>query len=125
MENIKAIQLIDKILKNLDETGINSDTLVDDIKKLRAYAIDQDVKIPLVVKVLRMTYEHILENDSFLIASLVDEPIEGADEDDVPEDIEVVSPVDNLKYLVALTRNLNNKGNIADLREYKALLMAY
>ena len=125
MENIKAIQLIDKILKNLDETGINSDTLVDDIKKLRAYAIDQDVKIPLVVKVLRMTYEHILENDSFLIASLVDEPIEDADGDDVPEDIEVVSPVDNLKYLVALTRNLNNKGNIADLREYKALLMAY
>ena len=48
-----------------------------------------------------------------------------ADEDDVPEDIEVVSPVDNLKYLVALTKNLNNKGNIADLREYKALLMAY
>ncbi len=125
MENIKAIQLIDKILENLDETGINSDTLVDDIKKLRAYAIDQDVKIPLVVKVLRMTYEHILENDSFLIPSLVDEPIEGADEDDVPEDIEVVSPVDNLKYLIALTRNLNNKGNVADLREYKALLMGY
>ena len=125
MENIKAIQLIDKILKNLDETGINSDTLVDDIKKLRVYAIDQDQKIPLVVKVLRMTYEHILENDSFLIASLVDEPIEDADEDDVPEGIEVVSPVDNLKYLIALTKNLNNKGNIADLREYKALLMAY
>lgn len=125
MENIKAIQLIDKILKNLDDTGINSDTLIDDMKELRVYAIEQDEKVPLVVKVLRMTYEHIEENDSFLIPSLTDEPLEESDEDEEPLEQEAVSPVDNLKYLVALTRNLNNKGNIADLREYKALLMEY
>lgn len=125
MENIKAIQLIDKILKNLDDTGINSDTLIDDMKELRVYAIEQDEKAPLVVKVLRMTYEHIEENDSFLIPSLTDEPLEESDEDQEPLEQEAVSPVDNLKYLVALTRNLNNKGNIADLREYKALLMEY
>jgi hypothetical protein len=125
LENIKAIQLIDKILKNLDDTGINSDTLIDDMKELRVYAIEQDEKVPLVVKVLRMTYEHIEENDSFLIPSLTDEPLEESDENEEPLEQEAVSPVDNLKYLVALTRNLNNKGNIADLREYKALLAAY
>lgn len=125
MENIKAIQLIDKILKNLDDIGINSDTLIDDMKELRVYAIEQDEKVPLVVKVLRMTYEHIQANDSFLIPSLTDEPLEESDEDEEPVEQDAVSPVDNLKYLVALTRNLNNKGNIADLREYKALLMEY
>lgn len=125
MENIKAIQLIDKILKNLDDTGINSDTLIDDMKELRVYAIEQDEKIPLVVKVLRMAYEHIQANDSFLIPPLADEPLEESDEDEEPVEQDAVSPVDNLKYLVALTRNLNNKGNIADLREYKTLLMEY
>ena len=125
MENIKAVQLIDKILKDLDQTGINSDTLIEDMKQLRVYAIEQDEKIPLVVKVLRMAYEHIQENDSFLIPSLEDEPLDELDDEQAPLESEEVTPVENLKYLVALTRNLNNKGNIADLREYKALLMDY
>ena len=51
MENKDANKLIDKILDNLDKTGINSETLVDDIKALRAYALEEQV--PLVVKVLR------------------------------------------------------------------------
>lgn len=120
MENNKAIKLIDKILKNLDETGINTDTLIDDIKELRTYALEQQV--PLVVKVLRLTYEHIEANDSFLIPILADEPEE---DEELAEAQEVPStPVESLKYLIALTRNLNNKLNISDLREYKALLTA-
>lgn len=120
MENTQAITLIDKILKNLDETGINSDALIDDIKELRGYAIEQ--KVPLLVKVLRYTYEHIEEHQSFLIPIPNDEPL---DEEDAVEQTEEVSPVENLKYLIALPRNLNNKGNLADLKEYKELLMAY
>jgi hypothetical protein len=120
LENTKAIELIDKILKNLDETGINTDTLIDDIKELRGYAIEQ--KVPLLVKVLRYTYEHLEEHQSFLIPLLNDEPL---DEEDDIEQTEEVSPLESLKYLIALPRNLNNKGNLADLKEYKELLMAY
>lgn len=121
MENKKAIKLIDKILKNLDEKGINTDTLIDDIKELRAYALEQ--KVPLVVKVLRLTYEHIESNNTFLIPILEEE---NDDEDDLIDVQPIEStPVESLKYLIALTRNLDNKVNISDLKEYKELLMAY
>ena len=122
MENKKAIKLVDKILVNLDETGINTDTLIDNIKELRTYALEEQV--PLVVKVLRYTYEHIEAHNTFLIPILDDEPIEGEDVDTISEN-ENDTPVESLKYLIALTRNLKNKGNISDLREYKELLMNY
>ena len=117
MENQKAIALIDKILKNLDKTGINTDVLIDDIKQLRTYALEE--QIPLVVKVLRYTYEHIESHDTFLVPVLDDEPIDG--EDTIVEANDV-SPVESLKYLIALMKNLNNKMNISDLKEYRDLL---
>ena len=127
MENTKAIKLIDKILVDLDNTGINTDTLIDDIKVLRTYAIEEEA--PLVVKVLRYTYEHIEENDSFLIPMLEDddEMLTDEDEDDVIEEPVAVelNPVESLKYVISLTRNLKNKTNIADLKSYKELLLAY
>jgi hypothetical protein len=120
LENKEAIKLVDKILENLDNTGINTDTLISDIKELRAFALDEQV--PLVVKVLRLTYEHIEENNSFLIPMLEEE-----DEDetnDVEVQVENV-PVESLKYLILLIRNLNNKINISDLKEYKDLLINF
>lgn len=111
MENKAAIKLIDKILANLDKTGINTDKLIDDIKQLRTYALE--AQIPLVVKVLRLTYEHIEENGSFLIPMLVDED----DDEEVKNE-----PVESLKYLISLIKNLNNKINVSDLKEYRDLL---
>ena len=122
MENTNATKAIDKILKNLDKSGINSDTLIDDIKALRVYALEEEV--PLVVKVLRLTYEHIEEHQSFLIPVLEDEPIE-EEEEAVAEESKDASPVESLKYLIALIRNLKNKDNISDLKEYKERLLAY
>lgn len=121
MENKEANKLIDKIIENLDKKGINTNTLIDDIKTLRTYALEE--QIPLVVKVLRYTYEHIEENKTFLVPVLNDEPIEDDDSNEEHEAID--SPVESLKYLIALTRNLKNKGNISDLKEYKELLLTY
>lgn len=115
MENKAAIKLIDKILAGLDKSGINTDTLIDDIKQLRSYALEE--QIPLVVKVLRLTYEHIEENNSFLIPILDD-----AEDEEVETDNE---PVESLKYLLSLIKNLKNKINIADLKEYRDLLTNY
>lgn len=117
MENKAALKLIDKILNDLDKTGINTDTLINDIKELRTYALEE--QIPLVVKVLRLTHEHIEENDSFLIPMLVDE-----EDDEVENGIEN-EPVESLKYLIALVKNLKNKINISDLKAYRDLLNQY
>lgn len=119
MENKAALKLIDKILNNLDNTGINTDTLIDDIKQLRTYALE--AQVPLVVKVLRLAYEHIEETESFLIPMLDDE-LEDKAADEVTVENE---PVESLKYLIALIKNLNNKINIVDLKTYRDLLNAY
>lgn len=120
LENTNAIKAIDNILENLDKTGINTTTLIDDIKALRVFALEEE--IPLVVKVLRLTYEHIESFGNFFIPIPQDEPIEEDTDEDVSDEN---SPVESLKYLISLTRNLNNKSNISDLREYKELLMSY
>lgn len=122
MENKKAITLIDKILKNLNKTGINSDTLIDDIKELRSYTIE--LEIPLVVKVLRYTYEHIEANDSFLIPIPEDSPIDNESEITETEETQL-DPVESLSYLILLIRNLGNSANILDLQYYKKALMAF
>ena len=121
MENQKANTLVDKILTDLDTSGINKEGLIDDIKALRSYALEEQV--PLVVKILRYTYEHIEANDTFLIPILGDEPLDEVEGVEVVNDMD--TPVERLKYLIALTKNLNNKGNIADLREYKELFAKY
>ena len=120
MENTSANKAIDKILKNITKSGINPEILIDDIKALRVYALEEEV--PLLVKVLRLTYEHIEEHQTFLIPVLKDEPIEG---NTVEEEHNDTSPEESLKYLLSLTKNLNNKDNISDIREYKAQLIAY
>lgn len=121
LENKKAIKLIDKILVNLEKTGINTDVLIEDLKELRTYALEEQV--PLVVKVLRYTYEHIEKNNSFLIPIPDDEPI---DEDtEISNNEGTKDPVESLKYLVSLTKSLKNKTNISDLKEYRDALMEY
>lgn len=123
MKNKKAIELIDKILEDLDRTGINTETLIDSIKALRAYALEEQV--PLVVKTLRLTYEHIEANDSFLIPMPKEEVEEGEEEQEQPiSEAEEATPLESLKYLLSLLKNLNNKINIADLKEYRDLLTA-
>ncbi|EZH75819.1 hypothetical protein ATO12_03255 [Aquimarina atlantica] len=121
MENKKAIKLIDKILVDLEKTGINTDALIEDLKELRTYALEE--QIPLVVKVLRFTYEHIEENNSFLIPIPDDEPID--EDNEISNNEEAKDPVASLKYLVSLTKSLKNRTNISDLKEYRDALMAY
>ncbi len=121
MENKKAIKLIEKILEDLDKTGINTTTLIEDLKTLREYALEE--QIPLVVKVLRFTYEHIEENDSFLIPIPDDEPVD--EDSDLPENKDAKEPVESLKYMISLMKSLTNKTNISDLREYRDALNTY
>ncbi|WP_378187950.1 hypothetical protein ACE939_06005 [Aquimarina sp. W85] len=125
LENKKALQLIDKILADLDRSGIITNTLIEDLKELRTYALEE--QIPLAVKVLRYTYEHVEENDSFLIPIPEDDPLEEEEDGDVlattSSDVEL-NPVESLSYMISLFKDLTNKMNVADLKEYRDALNA-
>lgn len=119
MESKKAQKLIDKILSELDHAGIIINTVIDDLKELRTYALEQQT--PLLVKVLRLTYEHIGANETFLIAIPDDEPIEDENGEEVAV-AEEHNAKESLHYLVSLFKDSDNKMNILDLRAYRDAL---
>jgi len=78
LENKKAQKLIDKIVQDLNHAGIIINTLTEDLKELREFARKE--QNPLLVKLLRLTYEHIGENETFLIEIPKDEPLDEEEE---------------------------------------------
>ncbi len=125
MESKKAQKLITKILSELDHAGIIINTVTDDLKELRPYALEE--QNPLLVKVIRLTYEHIEANQTFAIAIPDDEPIEVEEGEEVmAADLdENHDPKESLAYLVSLFKDLNNKMNILDLKAYRDALNEY
>ncbi|MCM8570184.1 hypothetical protein NE848_12395 [Gramella jeungdoensis] len=117
MENIKAQKLLNKIQRDLMRNGIIINTLVEDLKELRKLVVEEN--IPLLAKVIRLTYEHIDENEGFLIAIPEDEPLEDEAETEVAEE---VTGQESLEYMFSLMADHSNKLNEMELREYvKAL----
>lgn len=113
MENIKAQKLLNKIQRDLMRNGIIINTLVEDLKELRKLVVEEN--IPLLAKVLRLTYEHIGENDGFEIAIPDDEPIEEGEEVDNGDE---VKGQESLEYMLSLMADHSNKVNEEELREY-------
>ncbi|MBB4117829.1 hypothetical protein GGR32_000101 [Mesonia hippocampi] len=118
MNNPQAQQLIRKILGDLNHTGIITNTLMDDLKKLRPYAVEE--KQPVIAKALRLAFEHIEEYDSFNIPIPEDEPLEEIDF--TPADFD---PTESMVYLITLIRDINNKLNIEELRDYNNAFVKY
>lgn len=102
--------------------GLITNTIVEDLKQLRPYAIEEEN--PLLAKVIRLTYEHVQATDSFKIAIPDDEPIDENEED---EDITAIeaSPQESLDYLLSLMHDTSIKNNVMDLREYSRALTEY
>lgn len=123
MENPSAQKLIKKIQVDLFKNGFVAETLIADLKKLREYALDE--QNPVLVKAIRLTYEHLEQNGAFLIAIPDDEPVD--------EDTEVISDntadnennIESLEYLFSLFSDLNNKNNLLDLKEYNKAFLAF
>ena len=101
--------------------GIITNTIVEDLKELRPYAVEE--KNPLLAKVIRLTYEHIETYQTFDIPIPEDEPVEDFEEEEQEE--KQVDPQESLDYLLSLMAESKNKVNALELREYSNNLMAY
>lgn len=121
LENPKAQKLLNKIQRDLMRNGIITNTLVEDLKELRPYAVEE--QNPLLAKVIRLTFEHIEEYQTFDIPIPEDEPVEGFEDEN--EETSAVDPQESLDYLLSLMAEPKNKVNALELREYSNNLIAY
>ena len=117
--NSKAVNLIKKLIQDVSQNGIIINTVVEDLKALRPYTIDE--QLPLLAKATRLAAEHIEANETFDIPIPQDEPIEGEEEVEAIE----TDPKESLHYFFCLIRDIDKKVNEEELREYVKALNEY
>jgi len=114
MKLAAANKKLDTIIEKVEKKGLKADKLVDDLKELREFALkEQD---PLVTKVLRLTYEYLLDRDGFEVQAQYEEDEEG---NEFPIEIE---DKDNLLYLLTLLKNSEHKINREEIKDYRSAL---
>ncbi len=118
MENTNANRIIKELQVEVISNGIAADKIVPELKKLREIALVE--QNPVVVKALRLAYEHIDKNKDFLVTMPSDEPI-----DEMEQTVSETSHSENFNYFLSLMLDLNNKHNISDLREFNNQLLDY
>ncbi len=110
-----ANTLIDELIAQIENEGIQVDKLVPQLHKLREFALAE--ADPLVTKVLRLTYEYLEENDgAFDIQAQYEE-----DEDGGEYPLEI-SDEENLTYLLDLLKKSDNKRNRDEIKDYRTAL---
>lgn len=109
-----ANQKLDAIILKVEKKGLEAAKLVEDLKELRELALkEQD---PLVVKVLRLSYEYLTENNSFDVQAQFDEDEEG---NEYPIEID---DKENFLYLLNLLKNAEHKINREEIKDYRSAL---
>ena len=116
MRDSAANDLINKIIKDVEKNGFNHESLIENFKELRPFALKEED--PLATKVLRLAYQYLEENEEF---DLVIE-----EEEYIDEDGEVIQPEtpestdeENVVNFVSLLLNNSNEYNREDLRAYR------
>jgi hypothetical protein len=105
---------LDEIIKNVEKNGISAKGLIEDLKTLREFALkEQD---PLVVKVLRLTYEFLEQNEAFDVQAQYEEDEDG---NEYPLEID---DNENLLYLLNLLKNADHKINREEIKDYRTSL---
>lgn len=123
MKNPKAIKLINKLIDDVEQNGIITNTVVEDLQNLRPYAVEE--KRPLLAKTIRLVFEHVEAYQTFDIPIPEEEPIEGYEELLDEEEETVFVPAESLLYLLNLIAEPENKTNRLDLRAYVEALQEY
>ena len=116
MKIAAANKKLDAIIEKVEKEGIKAAGLIEDLKELREFALkEQD---PLVVKVLRLTYEFLIEREAFDVKGQFEEDEEG---NEYPLEIE---DQENLLYLLNLLKNADHKINREEIKDYRTALKA-
>lgn len=125
MTNKNAQKLITKITDDLEQNGIITNTLVEDLKTLRPYAVDE--KRPVVAKAIRLVYEHVEKFETFAISIPSDEDIvdEETGETLARDEREDSDPKESLLYVLALIQNEELYRNKQELRDYNDRMKDY
>ncbi len=127
MKSPKAQKLIKKILDDLNHAGIITNILINDLQRLRPFAVEE--KEPVIAKAIRLTCEHIEAYDTFNIPIPIDEPIDDLEVDfemQDDHDLEIdVKPKESLFYLVSLMKDADNRLNLLEIKEFNESLTAY
>lgn len=109
-----ANKKLEAIIANVEKDGILYKGIVEDLKELREQALkEQD---PLVVKVLRLSYEYLQDRQAFDVQAQYEEDEEGQE---YPIEIE---DQDNLLYLLNLLKNADHKINREEIKDYRSSL---
>ncbi len=119
LQNSKAIKILNKLISDVENNGIITNTVVEDLKELRPFTITEE--LPLLAKATRLSAEHIEANGTFAIPIPQDEPLE---EDGVMETVET-DPKESLHYFFCLIKDIDKKVNEEELREYVKALNEY
>ena len=114
MKDTRYYKLIDKIKAEIAKNGVTT-AIVDDLKAMREMVVEENQ--PLLAKVIRLTFQHIEQNNTFNVAIPEDEPIEGHEDEMV---IAPINPVESLDYLLSNMTAISKKSNEADIREFVA-----
>lgn len=114
MKIIAANKKLDEIIEKVEKSGIEAENLIEDLKALREFALkEQD---PLVVKVLRLTYEFLLDREAFDVKAQYEEDEEG---NEYPIEID---DQENLLYLLNLLKKADHKINREEIKDYRTAL---
>jgi hypothetical protein len=114
MKLAAANKKLDAIIAKVEKEGILAAGLIDELKELREFALkEQD---PLVTKVIRLSYEYLIENQNFDIQAQYDEDEDGSE---FPIEIE---DQENLLYLLNLLKNADHKINREEIKDYRTAL---
>jgi hypothetical protein len=109
-----ANKQLDLIIEKVEKEGILATGLIDDLKELRELALkEQD---PLVVKVLRLTYEFLDDRKAFDVQGQYEEDEDGSE---YPVEIE---DKENLLYLLDLLKKADHKINREEIKDYRTAL---
>ena len=125
---LESSKIIEKMQKTVSEKGIEVDSLVSDLKSLREIAVEK--KQPRLAMTLRLTCEHLVEEEGFMIPipeeMEVDEEgndVGFSDQGDLEDDVELQK--ESLSYLFAIISDTSNKSNYAELKEYNDAMKDY
>ncbi|MFL9844447.1 hypothetical protein [Flavobacterium rhizosphaerae] len=123
MENQSAQKLINKMQVDLFKKGFDAEILVEDLKKLREYSLNEHN--PVLTKAIRLTYEHLEQNGAFLIPIPDDEPVDEEEGEVTTQAAASENDLESLEYLLSLFSDLSKKNNLLDLREYNKAFLAF